>query len=171
MICSPTTKQNDGGPGQQGPEHTSSENGPKTAKGKRVLIADDSLVFLGALSMKLRNHGYEVVVCHECARIISMARNERPDLILLDLNFPPDSARGGEENWDGLLVLDWLRRLEETKDTPVMVITGEDPARYKELSYATGAVGFFEKPIRPDELLPAIRLALGGGAAGRASLG
>jgi len=131
MICSPTTKQKDGASGQQGPEEMAATGGRSSGKRKRVLIADDSLVFLGALSMKLRNNGYEVVVCQECARIISVARRERPDLILLDLNFPPECTRGEEEAWQGLLVLDWLQRLEETKNTPVMVITGEDPARYK----------------------------------------
>ena len=127
---------------------------------KKVLIADDSLVFLGALSMKLRNHGYDVVVCQQGARIVSTARSEKPDLILLDINFPVDRTQGEEESWDGLLVLEWLARLDETKRTPVIVITGEDPALFRDRSFAAGAVAFFEKPFRPDALLPAIRLAL-----------
>jgi CheY-like chemotaxis protein len=129
---------------------------------KKVLIADDSLVFLGALSMKLRSNGYEVVVCQQGARIVSTARSEKPDLILLDINFPPDRTNGEEESWDGLIVLEWLAKLDETKGTPVMVITGEDPTRCREKSYAAGAVAFFEKPVRPDALLPAIRLAIRG---------
>ena len=128
---------------------------------KKVLIADDSLVFLGALSMKLRTNGYEVVVCQQGARIVSTARNEKPDLILLDINFPANRTQGEEESWDGLLVLEWLARLDETKGTPVMVITGEDPAVCRDRSFAAGAVAFFEKPVRPDSLLPAIRSALG----------
>lgn len=127
---------------------------------KKVLIADDSLVFLGALSMKLRSRGYQVVICQQGARIVSLARSEKPDLILLDINFPPDRTQGQEESWDGLIVLEWLARLEETKGTPVMVITGEDPAKCRAKSYAAGAVAFFEKPVRPDALLPAIRSAL-----------
>ena len=125
-----------------------------------MLIADDSLVWLTALSMKLRSHGYDVVVCRQGARIVSAARSEKPDLILLDINFPPDVENGGEEAWDGLLVLEWLRRLDETRDARVIVITGEDPSQYRARSFAAGAVGFFEKPVRPGALLSAIHLAL-----------
>ncbi len=136
---------------------------PALQRPKKVLIADDSLVFLSALSMKLRSRGYQVVLCQKGARIVSMARTEKPDLILLDINFPADPTQGEEESWDGLLVLEWLARLDETKGTPVMVITGEDPARCRAKSYAAGAVGFFEKPVKPEVLLSAIRLALGQG--------
>ena len=160
MICSPKTIEVNGASGPQAAELITNGYALQAQKPKKVLIADDSLVFLGALSMKLRSSGYEVVVCQQGARIVSLARSEKPDLILLDINFPPDPAHGEEESWDGLLVLEWLARLDETKGTPVMVITGEDPAKCRERSYAAGAVGFFEKPVRPDTLLPAIKLAL-----------
>jgi CheY-like chemotaxis protein len=125
------------------------------------LIADDNLVFLKALSMKLRNNGYEVLTTQDGAGTVHLARTGRPDLILLDINFPPDVAQGGGVSWDGFLIMEWLRRTHETRHTPVIVITGEDPCRYREPSLAAGAVAFFHKPIRPEELLPVIRRALG----------
>lgn len=162
MICSPSVSVRSPAPDSLSSERAVAVVGiaAKLPRPKKVLIADDNLVFLGALAMKLRSRGYEVVVCQQGARIVSMVRHERPDLILLDLNFPPDPTRGEEESWDGLLVLEWLNRLDETKGTPVMVITGEDPVKWRARSYEAGAVGFFEKPVRPDALLPAIQLAL-----------
>ncbi len=146
--------------GHPGPETPRPLGATEVPRRQKVLIADDSLVFLVAVSMKLRSHGYEVVTCQHGARVISLARSERPDLILLDINFPPDPAQGTEESWDGLVVLDWLHRLEETRLTPVMIVTGEDPGRYRHRCYLAGAVAFFEKPVRLEALLPAIHLAL-----------
>jgi CheY-like chemotaxis protein len=161
MISSPTTSVTSGRSARPGPEITQTADFLSTRRRKKVLIADDSLVFLGALSMKLRRHGYDVAICQQGARIVSIARIEKPDLILLDINFLPDPAHGTEEAWDGLLVLEWLSRLDETKHTPVMVISGEDPARFRARSLSAGAVAFFEKPIRPATVLRAIQLALG----------
>ena len=53
--------------------------------------------------------------------------------------------------------MNWLRRLEEAKDIPIIVITGGDPAKYKDRALAAGAVSFFHKPINNDELLTVIR--------------
>lgn len=161
MICSPTTSATCGSSVQPDTGPIQAADLIQPPRRKKVLIADDSLVFLGALSMKLRRHGYEVAICQQAARIVSMARSEKPDLILLDINFPPDPAHGTHESWDGLLVLEWLNRLDETKHTPVMVISGEDPTRFRPRSLSAGAVAFFEKPIRPATVLRAIQLALG----------
>jgi CheY-like chemotaxis protein len=161
MICTPTTTTH-------ASTLESSQTQPGTAtltstslRRKRVLIADDNFIFLKALSMKLRNNGYEVITTQDGADTVSLARTGRPDLILLDINFPSDVAHGGGVSWDGLLIIDWLRRIDETRSTPIIVISGEDPIRYRERSLAAGAVAFFHKPIRPDELLPVIRRALG----------
>jgi CheY-like chemotaxis protein len=126
-----------------------------------VLIADDDCIFLKALSMKLTNNGYEVMTTRDGAGTISLARTGKPDLILLDINFPPDMAKGDGVSWDGLLIMDCLRQNEETRTTPIIVITGESPNQYRDVSLAAGALAFFHKPIRPDELLPVIRRALG----------
>jgi CheY-like chemotaxis protein len=128
---------------------------------KRVLIADDDSIFLKALSMKLTKHGYEVITTRDGAGTVSLARTGKPDLILLDINFPPDLSHGDGVSWDGLVIMDCLRRSEETKGTPIIVISGENPSQYREPSLAAGAVAFFHKPIRPDELLPVIRRVLG----------
>lgn len=127
---------------------------------KKILIVDDNRVVLKALSVKFNADGYDVLLAEDGAEAVSMARRERPDLILLDILFPPDVAHGGGVPWDGFLIMNWLRRLEETKDIPVIVITGGDPATYKDRAIAAGALSFFPKMMNSENLLNLIRQAL-----------
>ena len=128
---------------------------------KKILVVDDNPVILKTLSMKLTAAGYDVLTAVDGGEAVSLARHERPDLILLDISFPPDVANGGGVPWDGFLIMSWLRRLEEAKNIPIIVITGGEPEKYKERALAAGAVSFFHKPIEHVELLAVIRQTLG----------
>jgi two-component system, OmpR family, KDP operon response regulator KdpE len=128
---------------------------------KKILVVDDNLLIVKTVSMKLTSYGYDVVTAEDGSAAVSAVRRERPDLILLDLSFPPDVAHGGGVAWDGFLIMNWLKRLEEAKKTPIIVITGGDPAKCKDRALAAGAVNFFNKPINNDELLTVVRKALG----------
>ena len=127
---------------------------------KKILVVDDSFVVLKTMSMKLTANGYDVVTAEDGSAAVSAVRKQKPDLILLDLGFPPDVAHGGGVAWDGFTIMNWLRRLEEAKSIPIIVITGGDPEKYKDRALAAGAVNFFHKPINNDELLTVIRQAL-----------
>jgi len=124
--------------------------------GKRVLIVDDSVVILKALSVKLRAKGYEVYTAVDGSEAVSTVRRERPDLILLDINFPPDVAHGGGVAWDGFLILNWLRRMDEAVHTPVIIITGTNAATTRDRCTKASVSGYFQKPINVDELLETI---------------
>jgi two-component system, OmpR family, KDP operon response regulator KdpE len=128
---------------------------------KKILLVDDNRILLKADSIKLKAHGFNVLTALDGGEAISTARRERPDLILLDINFPPDVAHGGGVCWDGFLIMDWLRRMDEGKDIPVIIVTGGDPVKYKDRSLAAGAVAFFHKPVNHDELVSVIRQTLG----------
>jgi CheY-like chemotaxis protein len=65
---------------------------------KKILIVDDSLVFLTAVSKLLQAKGYQVLTAEDGAAALSAVRREKVDLILLDINFPPDVAHGGAVN-------------------------------------------------------------------------
>jgi two-component system response regulator GlrR len=128
--------------------------------GKKILIVDDNVIILKTVSMKLAANGYEVCTAEDGAGAVGAVRRVKPDLILLDLSFPPDVAHGGGVPWDGFLIMDWLRRLEEAKGIPIIVITGGDPVKFKDRALAAGAASFFHKPINNDELLTVIRKTL-----------
>ena len=130
------------------------------SNGKRILVVDDSVLILKTLSAKLRSQGYAVSTAVDGSAAVSTVRRERPDLILLDIFFPPDVAHGGGVAWDGFLIMSWLRRMDESLHTPVMIITGGDPAKIKDRCLAAGVAGFFQKPIQHEELLAAIKKIL-----------
>jgi CheY-like chemotaxis protein len=116
------------------------------------------------MSKLLQAKGYQVLTAEDGAAALSTVRREKPDLILLDINFPPDVAHGGTVNWDGFRIMDWLRRMDEAKGVPIIITSGGDPAKDKERCRAAGVAGFFRKPIDHEELLAAIRKALDGRA-------
>ena len=82
-------------------------------KGKKILIVDDNEVILKTLSLKLTSAGYAVLTAIDGSAAVAAARRDKPDLILLDLSFPPDVAHGGGVPWDGFLIINWLRRIDE----------------------------------------------------------
>src|SRR5579871_1444802 len=114
---------------------------------KRILIVDDNVAVVRALTMKLKSAGYEVLQALDGSEAVSAARKEKPDLILLDISFPPDVGHGGGVPWDGFLIIEWLHRMDEAKATPVIVISGGDPAKFQERSMNAGAVAYFRKPL------------------------
>jgi CheY-like chemotaxis protein len=127
---------------------------------KKVLIVDDDPIVLRTTAMKLKAQGYAVVTAADAPAALRTARKERPDVILLDLNFPPDVCMVA---WDGFLLMSWLRRLDEAKETPVIIITGHATPKAKERSLAAGAKGIFQKPLELEGLGGAIKLALRSG--------
>jgi len=128
---------------------------------KKILIVDDSKVVLHALTMLLENNGYLVVTAEDGSQGVNSARKEQPDLILLDVSFPADVGFDGGVAWDGFLILDWLKRLDQSHSAPVIIITGGDPFEYQQKAEAAGVVGIFQKPIDNDQLLMAIQETLG----------
>lgn len=127
---------------------------------KKILIIDDCIVFLKAMSMKLRSYGYDVVTAVDGAAAVSTARQMKPDLILLDLNFPPDVAHGGGVSWNGYLILSWLKRMDDLKDVPVIIVSANEVSGKREQLRADGVVDFFVKPVDNEELISAIQRAL-----------
>ena len=125
---------------------------------KKILIVDDNEVILRTLSLKLQANKFEVFTALDGSDAVAAVRTQKPDLILLDIGFPPEVSG---VPWDGFRIIQWLRRLEEAKTTPIIVITVGEAAKYKERALTAGAMAFFQKPINNDELLSTIGKALG----------
>jgi two-component system response regulator GlrR len=134
---------------------------PQPTLGKRILIVDDDPIILKTTSQKLQSFGYVPLTAMDGSEAISVVRQDKPALLLLDINFPPDVAHGGAVAWDAFVIMAWLRRFEGTNKLPMIIITGSNAARYKEQALAAGAVGFFTKPIDHDALREAIESVIG----------
>lgn len=137
------------------------EQQPVAGTRQKILVVDDSAIIVKSLAFKLKSNGYDVLTAVDGAEAVATVRREKLDLILLDLNFPPDVAFGGGVPWDGFLIMDWLRRMDEGGNVPVIVITGAVPAESDQRALAAGVVKVFHKPIDQEALLVAIRDILG----------
>src|SRR5437588_6088939 len=128
---------------------------------RKILIVDDNALILKALSMKLTSKGYQVRTAQDGGEASAAVRREKPDLILLDVLFPADVGHGGGVPWDGFLIINWLRRLEEGKKTPIIVMSAAAAKDYENKAIAAGAVAFLQKPLDHDQLVAIIDETLG----------
>jgi len=127
-------------------------------KKKIVLVVDDNQVILQTLSLALKKHDLEVVTALDGSEAVGAVRREKPDVIVLDLSFPPSF---GNVEWDGFRIMQWLRRIEEAKHVPFIVITGGEAAKYKDRALKEGAAAFFQKPVNHEELAALIQKLVG----------
>lgn len=128
---------------------------------KKILVVDDSRVVVKTLEMKLAAAGFSVTTALDGSEALAAVRRDRPDLIVLDINFPPDIGFDGGVAWNGFLLMQWLGRMEEARDIPIVMITGQNPEKYRDQAIKLGARAFFSKPVDNDNLIAAIRDALG----------
>ena len=136
---------------------------------KKILVVDDNKVILKTVLQTLTAKGYQVVTAIGGPEALSAVRKEKPDLILLDLAFPPDAANVGGPLQDGFFIIEWLRRAPETEKIPIIMISATDPEKFKDRALSAGVVASFHKPIYTDKLLAAIQATLGQGTGAKSS--
>jgi CheY-like chemotaxis protein len=125
---------------------------------KKILVVDDNEIVLKTISLKLQGAGYQVLTAMDGSAAVAAARQASPDLILLDLSFPPDVAG---VPWDGFRIMEWFHRLDTSKKIPIIVITGSEDPVDRQKATTKGAVAFFQKPLEHDYLLKVVRATLG----------
>jgi CheY-like chemotaxis protein len=120
---------------------------------KEVLIVEDDRALASALERAISSEGYPVRVVHDGVAALEEIKRSKPGLVLLDLLIP---------KLDGASVLRKLRGREDTKELPVLVMTGVLRGRdhQREMERA-GAQAFIEKPFRKSDLAPHLRRHLG----------
>jgi DNA-binding response OmpR family regulator len=121
---------------------------------KKILLVDDDKDLLRGMSISLKASGYQVVLAQDAIAAVSTARQEQPDLIVLDLGLP-----GG----DGFLVMERLSSFSTL--IPVIVVSAKQsgPNRERAIevrSLEAGAQAFFQKPVDRKEFMAAVRKAL-----------
>ena len=117
----------------------------------KVLIIEDDRDMRQALNLRLRSNNYDTVFASDAVMALSIAKQEQPDLILLDLGLP-----GG----DGFMVLSRLKDMARLASIPVIVVSARDPQKNKERALAAGAHAYFQKPAENKDLMVAIQDAL-----------
>lgn len=109
---------------------------------RSILVIDDEAALVEALTEYFQSD-YKVLSAGNGADGFTLALQEKPDIILLDINMPKEN---------GLETCNRLRTHEETKHIPVLMLTaqGDLPSRLEAFSY--GADDFIEKPFKMSEL-------------------
>lgn len=113
-----------------------------------LLIADDDPVVLSALAMGLVSMGFNVEQAQSGEEAVAKCLQLRPDMAVLDVNMP------------GISGIEAARQIRETSTVPVMFLSAYDDMAMVESAVAEGGLGYLVKPIRINQLVPAIRAAL-----------
>ncbi len=119
--------------------------------GKKILVLDDDPIIVDYLTDLFRDNGYETCHAYDAEEGFDILKNERPDLITLDLDMPKIT---------GPLFYIKYRKIEELKDTPVIVISGLH-VPHRSIKKAVAAI---EKPINREELLKIVKETIGEGS-------
>lgn len=114
----------------------------------KILIVEDELKIARFLELELKYEGYEVVQVHDGKSGLSKALNETFDLVILDIMLP---------YMNGIEV---LRKLRQSSDIPVIMLTAKDEVIDKVVGLDMGANDYVTKPFAIEELLARIRVAL-----------
>jgi twitching motility two-component system response regulator PilH len=108
-----------------------------------MLVVDDSPTICAVLGKMLRQDGYAVLKFTDGASAIELARREQPALIFLDIVMP---------GMNGFAVLRALRHDPQTRDIPIVMISGNPQATEQFYVQRFGADDFMQKPFDRDEV-------------------
>jgi CheY-like chemotaxis protein len=128
---------------------------------RKLLVVDDNPIIQRTVYFALRDKGFLVLMAGTIADGFNIIRRQKPELILLDLNFPAESGGFGGTAWDGFAAIDWLRRRGDFGNIPIIVISGSDPEISRPRALAAGAVAYLTKPFDREKLHSAVTAALG----------
>ena len=118
---------------------------------KRILVVDDEPGIQATLRARLEANGYEVLVASDGESGLQRARDEKPDLILLDLMLPKR---------DGYSLCRLIKFDNRFQHIPVIMLTARTQERDRTLGRKTGADAYVTKPFDAIQLLDTIRRLL-----------
>src|SRR5512146_1520893 len=115
---------------------------------KTILVVDDEKRLVSLVESYLTQEGYRVVPAHNGKDALTVARREKPDLIVLDVMMP---------EMDGY---EFMRKHRTENNTPIILLTARVDDEEKVISLEVGADDYMTKPFRPRELVARVRAVL-----------
>jgi DNA-binding response OmpR family regulator len=115
-----------------------------TTRPLRILVVDDDPAMVGAITALVGTEGHQVITAYDGLTAVRRYREERPDLVLLDLAMPGP---------DGFTVAGQIRA---EGDAPILVVSGESAEAAKVRALGIGADDYLVKPFGRAELLARI---------------
>ncbi len=123
---------------------------PKPSR-KTVLVADDEPDVLNLVAMNLQRAGFDILKAADGEQALRMARDEEPDLVILDLMMPALS---------GLEVVKLLKQSPGTARIPVLMLTAKSDEVDRIVGFELGADDYVTKPFSPRELVLRVQSVL-----------
>lgn len=121
------------------------------AEKKKILLVEDEPHILKLVAFILENNGYEVIEAFVGAEGIEKARDEKPDLIILDVMMP---------GLDGFEVAKMLTSDPKTKHIPILMLSSKAQFEDKMKGIDSGAMDYITKPFEKEELLQKVKECL-----------
>ncbi|PRR84121.1 response regulator [Clostridium vincentii] len=118
---------------------------------EKVLIVDDEEHIVELLKFNLTNAGYKVITANNGLDALKLAKENKPDLLLLDLMLP---------GMDGLDVCKEIKRNKESSNTSIIMLTAKGEEFDKILGLELGADDYITKPFSIRELLARVKAVL-----------
>jgi twitching motility two-component system response regulator PilG len=128
-----------------------SETSGSMAKGKTILVVDDSATVRKLISGKLEKSGHNVICAVDGVEALARIDEGMPDLVLLDITMP---------RMDGYEVCKQIRANPLGRDLPVVMISGKDGFFDKVRGRMAGTTGYVTKPFGPETLMKALETYL-----------
>jgi two-component system alkaline phosphatase synthesis response regulator PhoP len=124
-----------------------------------VLVIDDDVQLVDTIKTLLESQGYQVSYAYRAEKGVELAKEERPDLILLDIMF------AGPPGPDGVELSRQLHQDPELAEIPVVILSGvkkvlDLPVKLAPDEDYMPVKAFLEKPFKPQQLLETIEKAL-----------
>lgn len=117
-------------------------------KGKKKLLVVDDEPNIRLLIKRIFEQEFNVIEAENGRKAYELAARQIPDIILMDIMMPES---------DGLSALNEMKSHEPTKDIPVIMLTGVGHELNERLAKSVGANGYMRKPIKPQDLVEAVR--------------
>ena len=115
--------------------------------GRNILIVDDDEKIVDLIQTYLKKDDYRVLTAYNGLRALELARQSRPDLIVLDLMLP---------GMDGFETCREIRKFETLKEVPIIMVTMEDKEVFVKKAILAGTTDYILKPINYKDLLEKI---------------
>lgn len=115
---------------------------------KKILIVDDEEDIQKLLKIKLQQENFNIVLANDGDMGVKVTEQEIPDLIILDIMMP---------KMDGYNCLKEIRKLPKAKEIPVIMLSGKEEEKVRDLFAFQKISGYIEKPFELDDIVAKIK--------------
>ena len=120
-------------------------------KAKTIMTVDDSATIRQMLSLALQDAGYDVLEAINGEDALEKLDRKQVNMLITDLNMP---------KMNGIELIRQVRRSGSNRFMPIIMLTTESQESKRQEGKSAGASGWITKPIKPEQLLRVVQMAM-----------